>query len=269
MGIKDFGEKLTAARKEQGLTQEQLAARLGVTPQAVSKWERGNGYPDLELLFYLSEILNCSSDYLISKDSEKAQLTETKDEKAAERLMQKVLAEPLILEFGSGFIPLMTKEEQNQFSEIRELRENIAAQYGFLLPVLRIRDNENLEEKQYRILSYEQVLYSECLQSLAEITFHTICTQLERTVLEQFDKIVNRQMIRILIDNLEERYPASVKGVIPERIPLVRLQSILTALILKKKSIRNLVKIIETIEEADDIRDVDKLAELMIERLCL
>ena len=41
-----IGAKLTAARKGKGLTQEALAERLGVTPQAISTWERNENVPD-------------------------------------------------------------------------------------------------------------------------------------------------------------------------------------------------------------------------------
>ena len=45
-----FGEKLQKLRKESGLSQEELADQLNVSRQAVSKWERDNGYPETEKL---------------------------------------------------------------------------------------------------------------------------------------------------------------------------------------------------------------------------
>ena len=45
-----IGENLKRLRKEKGLTQEQLAERLNVSFQAVSKWECGDGYPDIVML---------------------------------------------------------------------------------------------------------------------------------------------------------------------------------------------------------------------------
>lgn len=58
-----FAENLTKYRKKAGLTQGQLAARLSVTPQAVSKWEKGS-YPDSELLPEIAKTLEVSLDVL-------------------------------------------------------------------------------------------------------------------------------------------------------------------------------------------------------------
>lgn len=55
-------------RVEKGFTQEQLAEMLGVSMQAVSKWERGNAYPDITLLPELAEIFGCSVDRLLGYD---------------------------------------------------------------------------------------------------------------------------------------------------------------------------------------------------------
>lgn len=45
-----FAENLRKLRRTKDVTQEQLAAEIGVNPQSVSKWETGNGYPDITLL---------------------------------------------------------------------------------------------------------------------------------------------------------------------------------------------------------------------------
>ena len=49
MNVK-IGTKIKVLRKEQKVTQEDLAAAIGVTPQAISRWEGEGGYPDIELL---------------------------------------------------------------------------------------------------------------------------------------------------------------------------------------------------------------------------
>ena len=60
-----FGEKLKSARKSAGLTQEQLAQKLLVSRQAITKWEAEKGMPDIENLKNISRILNVSIDYLL------------------------------------------------------------------------------------------------------------------------------------------------------------------------------------------------------------
>lgn len=60
-----FGEKLAALRRRAGMSQEQLADRLGITRQSVSKWESGTVMPEVEKLVALSELFSVSVDYLV------------------------------------------------------------------------------------------------------------------------------------------------------------------------------------------------------------
>lgn len=60
-----FSEKLMDLRRKSGLSQEQLADRLGVTRQSVSKWESGTAMPELVKLISLSDIFGVSVDYLV------------------------------------------------------------------------------------------------------------------------------------------------------------------------------------------------------------
>lgn len=55
-----FGAFVAQLRKEQGLTQKELADRLHVTDKAVSKWETGKGFPDVKLLEPLAQVLGVS-----------------------------------------------------------------------------------------------------------------------------------------------------------------------------------------------------------------
>ncbi len=64
-----FQEKLVEARKNKNLTQEQLAEKLYVTRQAISRWERGTAEPDLQTLSRLCNILGVSAEYFINTNS--------------------------------------------------------------------------------------------------------------------------------------------------------------------------------------------------------
>ena len=51
-----FAKRIRGKRLEKGLTQEQLAQAIQISPQSVSKWERGDGYPDITLFPKLAEL---------------------------------------------------------------------------------------------------------------------------------------------------------------------------------------------------------------------
>lgn len=81
-----FSENLQVLRKMKKMSQEQLAERLDVSRQAVSKWESGSGYPETEKLISICEIFNCSMDEII-----KGKFTEdvNREKKDYEGLMSK------------------------------------------------------------------------------------------------------------------------------------------------------------------------------------
>ena len=63
-----IGENIKSKRLARGLTQEEVAAHLGVSFQSVSKWERGDGYPDITMLPSLANYFHISVDDLIGLD---------------------------------------------------------------------------------------------------------------------------------------------------------------------------------------------------------
>ena len=60
-----LGEKIKEARKQCGLSQEQLAEKMAISRSAVAKWEANNGLPDVDNLKALAQLLNVSIDYLL------------------------------------------------------------------------------------------------------------------------------------------------------------------------------------------------------------
>lgn len=65
MDAKKTGELIAALRKEKGWSQSELAERLGVTNKAVSRWETGRGYPDVELLPLIAKTLEITISELL------------------------------------------------------------------------------------------------------------------------------------------------------------------------------------------------------------
>ena len=61
-------DNLKRIRKDNNLSQEQLAEKLGVSRQAVSKWESGQSYPEMDKLLALCKIFNCGLDDLVNKN---------------------------------------------------------------------------------------------------------------------------------------------------------------------------------------------------------
>ncbi|MBP2642694.1 MAG: transcriptional regulator, family [Firmicutes bacterium] len=62
----EIGQRIAVLRKERGYTQEQIGFLLNVTPQAISKWEKGNALPDTALLPLLAKTLGVSIDILLT-----------------------------------------------------------------------------------------------------------------------------------------------------------------------------------------------------------
>jgi len=73
MDPKKTGELIAAVRKEKGWSQTELAERLGVTNKAVSRWETGRGYPDVELLPLIARELGITISELLEGEREPEQ----------------------------------------------------------------------------------------------------------------------------------------------------------------------------------------------------
>lgn len=80
MDVVRLGAFLKELRKEHGLTQEQLAEKLGVTNRTVSRWETGSNLPDLDILIELSEFYQIDIKELLNgeRKMEEAEMEDTK-----------------------------------------------------------------------------------------------------------------------------------------------------------------------------------------------
>lgn len=76
-----FGDKLIQLRKKHGLSQEDLAAKLNVSRQSVSKWESNNTYPETDKIVQICNIFECSMDDLINENIKDINQLERKSKK--------------------------------------------------------------------------------------------------------------------------------------------------------------------------------------------
>lgn len=93
----EFSEKLLTLRKAKNLTQEELAEKLNVSRQSVSKWESGQAVPELDKIVALSAVFDVTTDYLLKSSeiddlSVKTEMLEKQQEQmlAREQRQQKI-----------------------------------------------------------------------------------------------------------------------------------------------------------------------------------
>lgn len=85
-----IGGRISALRKRDGLTQEDLAAQMGVSPQAVSKWENDLSIPDLSALTALADYFHLSLDELVRGQRTDVQYVPPESRKSADQLFLRV-----------------------------------------------------------------------------------------------------------------------------------------------------------------------------------
>lgn len=123
MDTKSFGKTISALRKERGMTQLDLARKMGVTDKAVSKWERDISFPDVSSLPRLADELGTSVDELLEAKTAKA------DPEPATRkalgLVELVL-KAVALAMGVGVVALTIMDEVSPNDALRLLGIGLA-----------------------------------------------------------------------------------------------------------------------------------------------
>ena len=89
----EFSLKLTELRRREGLSQEQLADRLGVTRQSVSKWESGSAMPELSKLIAISDLFGVTIDSLVKNAEGHEQTASVQDTVHLERRLEELAGE--------------------------------------------------------------------------------------------------------------------------------------------------------------------------------
>ncbi len=142
-----FGENIKRLRTEKGMTQETLANFLGVTFQTISKWERGETYPDISVIPSISTFFNVSTDDLLGVDRLK------KEEKINEYL---------------DIYKNRGKDKDFAFNKLCEAVKEFPGEYRLLirymdlLAVKTVRDNPDYEKNSQEILVIYEKIQNHC-----------------------------------------------------------------------------------------------------------
>lgn len=94
MDTQVIGDNIAKWRKEQGITQDQLAEKLSVSAQAVSKWENGVSLPDITLLPQLASLFKVTLDQLFSREVEpETQYVKPENRKDPDKMLLKIVVD--------------------------------------------------------------------------------------------------------------------------------------------------------------------------------
>lgn len=127
----NLGNSLFHARKKSGLSQEEVAEKLGVSRQTISKWELNETLPDIWQSKRLSTLYHLTLDELIAFDIDVKELEQTV-ENTSEKTAQKVDWTSL---WGKKYPVLTTYQEKvkvdDYIGKIRELLDSLKTRYGY------------------------------------------------------------------------------------------------------------------------------------------
>ena len=286
--LTEFAERFIQLRQDQGYTQQKIADKLGITPQAVSKWENGTSLPDVETICSIARLMDCSTDYLLNHQvsavpQHNLEWLQRQRQTEVENVIQKYV---LVLEVGRQLVDMLVEENNDTYEPIHQMRMRLGDQMGIMIPMIQLRDNITLGDKEYRILlhgrevvaqnssEYPKYFYvrkeilpvaewrtvwpeGEWLEKQEETpegyvefsAFECIVTHLAEVILQHYDQILNRQLTADMVDMVRRRYPAAVNGVVPEQVSLGLLQHVLAGLVTSRTPINRLDYIIGYLEE--------------------
>ena len=240
----NIGETICQYRQMRKMTQEEFASRIGVTAQAVSKWERGNGMPDVSLLAGICKVLGVSAGSLIGVEE---RIVENGSITADREIKNNMIAEPLVLEFGSGLISYIVSGLETDY--VNKQRLLLVKRNGKLMPLLRIRDNTELKENEYRILAFDNVLFTAVIDEKEDAPYKRIIDDVVDVCDKHYAVILNKNIVKLMIDNLSELYPGIVDDIVPSKISYLQIKEELKKRVEEGKNIRNLIGILEEMEK--------------------
>lgn len=150
-----LSDKLIGLRKSAGMSQEELAEKLNVSRQAVSRWEMGTAMPDAVNILQLSKLFHVTTDYLLNEeyesDADLPQVRAVKADGVHQGMILLVTLEvmSLILQFTAAILL------QSTFFTVLSFLPFVAAIGGFEYAYQKKADAQNEKTRQFRRRFYE------------------------------------------------------------------------------------------------------------------
>jgi flagellar biosynthesis component FlhA len=239
----DLGKVICQYRQIRKMTQEEFSSRLGVTPQAVSKWERGNGLPDVSLIQGICNILGISANVLFGITEKVVENGNPTDDS---EIKGNLISEPLVIEFSETLVSIFCKGLETNC--VQESRKRLACENGMLLPIIRFKDNCSLAKNAYRVLVYENTILNGTIKPDDTTFYKTLIECVEGYCKEHYSDILNKHIVKIMIDNLKNQYPGVADGIIPEQISYSKVEKRLKEKLSFGENIKDLIHIVEELE---------------------
>lgn len=219
----------------------------------------GQSLPDIITFSQLCNILDVSADVLLETNSNI--ISENTDVHINTEILKELRQCQASLEliFGKDLIEAFQKQPIMPY--IAEIRLDLARQ-GLLMPIVHIKDNLEINTREFMVLSYHRVLYSQEVENIDENTTKNIAQQLSETVQKNYGYILNNDIVRKIVENLKVDYPALVEGIIPEHISYSLLKNVMVKLLERGDGLNYLVKTIEVLDSVITSKPSSSLNEL-------
>lgn len=168
--------------------------------------------------------------------------------------------------FGKNLVSAFM--DGSYMEQIVQVRKNLSAE-GVLMPLVHVRDNMNLEPEEFVILSYRRELYRGTISQGTESVCKCMMEILEKTVREKYAEILNRDIVKEMVQNLQKRYPVLISETVPKVFSYGFLTDVFRRFIAGGNSCLYLIKVIEIMD--DTLRQkgsisAEELAEVLAER---
>ncbi len=201
------------------------------------------------------------------------------DESQGGNLFQKISSTRkfVALEYGVLVPPVRVRDnlQLNPNEYIIKIKGNVVTKYEIYTDRFLAMNSGNISEKLSGIptkdpaFGLEGVWITEAEKDKAELIGYTVVdavsvlsTHLQETIKKNFDKILTRQAVKQLLENLKEDYPAVIEDISPDTLPLGTIQKVLQSLLKELIPIKDLVQILESLIDYSKVtKNVEVLTE--------